>query len=81
MPESGRAYGIPVMKTVTAEYLEGIREGREWFKRYGIADAAAVLDNLERTIKGFAADTPVGQMLRGERDFWRNQIRKRGVAA
>lgn len=61
---------------VTAEYLKGIKEGRAWLRQYGAGDAAALLDNLNRTIKGFAASLPVGQMLRGERDFWRNQIKK-----
>ena len=28
----------------------------------------------------FAASSPVGQMLRGERDFWRNQIKKHANA-
>lgn len=63
-------------KTVTAEYLAGIREGREWFKRHGMTDAKANLDNLTRTARTFSASSPVGQMLRGERDFWRNQIKK-----
>lgn len=63
-------------KTVTAEYLAGIREGRQWLKRYGMEDAQANLDNLVRTCRMFDASNPVGQMLRGERDFWRNQIKK-----
>jgi hypothetical protein len=61
----------------TIAYLDGIREGRDTFRREGIANAAAHLDNLNRTIaSGFAASSPVGQFLRGERDFWRNQIKK-----
>lgn len=64
-------------KPVTAEYIEGIKEGRDWLKRHGMADAAAHLDNLTRTARTFDAQSPVGQMLRGERDFWRNQIKKR----
>lgn len=63
-------------QTVTAEYLMGIREGREYLKRFGSEDAQAHVDNLKRTIEGFAASTPVGQMLRGERDFWLGQLRK-----
>lgn len=64
-------------KTVTAEYLMGISEGRDYLKRFGAEDAQAHLDNIERTIRsGFDASSPVGQMLRGERDFWRNQIKK-----
>ncbi len=63
-------------KTVTAEYIEGIKEGRAWLNRYGMDDAQAHLDNLTRTARTFDAQSPVGQMLRGERDFWRNQIKK-----
>lgn len=63
-------------RTVTAEYPDGIREGRAWLKAHGAGDARALLDNLERTARMFDAQSPVGQMLRGERDFWRHQISK-----
>ena len=63
-------------KTVTVPYIDGIKEGREVFKREGMSNAAAHLDNLNRTVKGFAAGTPVGDMLRGERDFWINQMKR-----
>lgn len=62
---------------VTAAYIDGIREGREVFAREGLSLAAERLENLNSTIRmGFAADSPVGQILRGERDFWRNQIKR-----
>jgi len=61
---------------VTAEYLDGIKEGRAWLRQHGSDDAPAILDNLNRTIKGFDTQSPVGQMLRGERDFWRNQLKQ-----
>lgn len=64
------------MNTVTLHYLDGIKEGREIFKREGMAYAQARLDNLRRTMKGFAKGSPVGDMLRGERDFWINQLKK-----
>lgn len=64
------------MQTVTQAYLDGIREGRAVFKAEGLANAAAHLDNIQRTIKGFGAQSEVGQMLRGERDFWHNQLKK-----
>lgn len=64
-------------KTVTAEYLDGIRGGRAWLREHGAEDAPALLDNLNRTCRMFAAQSPVGQMLRGERDFWRNQVKLR----
>ena len=61
---------------VSAMYIEGIKEGRSMLEKYGAAIAHEELDNLNRTIKGFAASSPVGQMLRGERDFWRNQLKR-----
>lgn len=64
--------------TVSAEYLDGIREGRAWLKEQGAGDARALLDNLERTAGMFDAQSPVGQMLRGERDFWRLQVKLPG---
>ena len=63
------------MNTVTEMYIEGIKEGRAMFQKHGVAIAAIEIDNLNRTIKGFAASSPVGQMLRGERDFWSNQLK------
>lgn len=65
------------MQTITQEYLDGIQEGRKIFKGEGVKDARAHLDNLIVTCRRFGASSPVGQMLRGERDFWRNQLRKR----
>ena len=64
--------------TVTAEYLMGIKEGRETLRKYGTADISIAdrIANLRSTIKGFAASSPVGQMLRGELDFWRNQQKR-----
>jgi hypothetical protein len=62
-------------KPVTSEYLMGIREGREALRLHGMEVAVEELDNLKRTCRTFCASSPVGQMLRGERDFWANQIR------
>lgn len=66
---------------VTAEYLMGIKEGRAILNSHGAADISVAdrLDNLRATIKGFAANTPVGQMLRGERDFWLHQQKLAGM--
>ena len=61
------------MNTVSTHYLEGIKEGRAYLTKYGAADIDAHIANLRSTMKGFPASTPVGQMLRGELDFWRNQ--------
>lgn len=62
--------------TVTAEYCDGILEGRRLFKEYGIEIAAECVEQLDRLCRQFSADNPVGQLFRGERDFWRNQISK-----
>lgn len=64
------------MKTVSEEYIMGIQEGREAFKAHGMEDAQERLEGLERLCKAFAASNPVGQMMRGERDFWRNKLKK-----
>lgn len=66
-------------QTVTAEYLAGIREGRDYLNRFGpdIAMQRDILANIRETLKGFGGrDNPVGQLLKGERDFWINQIKK-----
>lgn len=63
------------MKTYTAAYIMGINEGRERFEKHGLSIANDEIENLNSTIKGFAASSEVGQMLRGERDFWRNQVK------
>ena len=62
-------------KTVTQEYLMGIHDARQLFLRYGAEDAHEYLDSINLTLKAFSASSPVGRMLRGERDFWRNQIK------
>lgn len=61
-------------RPVSHWYIEGIKEGRASLEKHGNAIAADELANLKSTIKGFRADTAVGQMLRGERDFWAHQI-------
>jgi len=65
--------------TVSEMYLEGIKEGRERLTKYG-CDANEELASLNRTLRSFTASSPVGQMLRGERDFWRNQLNKARAA-
>ena len=73
-------------QTVSQHYLDGIREGRAILKAWkaeGMADtdlptlAQAHLDNIKRTARSFDAQSPVGQLLRGERDFWRNKLKQR----
>jgi hypothetical protein len=63
------------MITVSEMYIEGIKEGRAILQKHGTEFAREALENLNRAIEGFSASSPVGQMLRGERDFWHNQLR------
>ena len=66
------------MQNVTQYYLEGIKEGRETLKKYG-AELITIqerIDNLKSTLRGFDKHSPVGQMLLGELDFWKNQAKK-----
>jgi hypothetical protein len=69
-------------QTVTEAYLLGINEGRD-FQRDTLArgetiDRAFVTDHIatiERVMaKGFAST--MRDFMRGERDFWRNQLKK-----
>lgn len=69
--------------TVSQSYLDGIRAGRELLKAWqaeGQTDttelARASIDNLRHLCAMFDAQSPVGQLARGERDFWRNQLNK-----
>lgn len=62
--------------TLTQEYIDGITEGRAWLRQHSPADAPAHLANLEATCRMFAAQSPVGQHLRGQRDFWRAQVKR-----
>ena len=65
------------MKTVSQSYLMGIREGREYLKHFkpDLDAMQGVLANIKSTLRmGFSGE--VGDMLRGERDFWINQIKK-----
>lgn len=66
------------MQVVTQEYLMGIKEGRESLKKYGTAFISIDerIENLKSTLKGFDRSSPVGQMLLGELDFWKNQRKK-----
>lgn len=62
---------------VTQSYLDGIAEGRA-LMRQGVT-AADALPNLAALCRQFDAQSPVGQLYRGERDFWRNQLKKGSI--
>lgn len=64
------------MQSYSMEYLDGIKAGRE-LKRVnnpGLVDMRAYLRSCEATMREFSAGL-VRDMLKGERDFWRNQIK------
>lgn len=65
------------MKNPTQAYIMGIKEGRSLLTAEPSLDRVEILDiidNLTSTLKrGFSGD--VADMLRGERDFWKNQIK------
>lgn len=66
--------------TVTQAYLLGISEGRAAFRALDpdddlLADARAMLADCEALLKqSFVGD--MRDCLRGERDFWRNQVKQ-----
>jgi hypothetical protein len=67
------------MKTYSQSYLDGISEGRATYKREGMENAEAHLNNLKRLSRLFDAQSPVGQLYRGEIDFWTHKIKAAGV--
>ena len=66
------------MQTVTEYYLMGVKEGRETLRKYGteLITIEERISNLKSTLQGFNNSSPVGQMLLGELDFWKNQLKK-----
>jgi hypothetical protein len=61
--------------TVTEAYIMGVRDGREYQTRFkpGLLDMRNLRDNLQFTMSLFDAGE-VKDHLKGERDFWDNQI-------
>lgn len=68
-----------ISRTVSAEYLTGIVDARQHWRSMSAADRVAhppaILANIVSTMRTFSPG-PVKDMLKGERDFWRNQIRR-----
>ena len=68
-------------QAVSQAYLLGISEGRSMLNCYlaagdyqGLPDARAMLANCESRLKqGYAGE--MRDCIKGERDFWRNQVR------
>jgi len=61
---------------VTQEYIDGILEGREYKKRFNPdrQDIDRIIENIRETMKIYRPG-PVKDMLRGELDFWKAQIK------
>lgn len=64
--------------TYSTYYLEGIRDGREWVRQYGADLLDEHISATAATAKKFDAQSPVGQLLRGELEFLRNYRKKHG---
>lgn len=69
---------LTVRRTVSAEYLAGIREGREFLKRFperdNVEDIKRLIHSCTETAREFSPGT-VKDSLKGERDFWRNRLK------
>jgi len=65
------------MTTVTQEYLMGIKQGREYLNLYkpDLSEMKMCLKNIEQTMITFSKGS-VKEMFKGERDFWKLQIKK-----
>jgi hypothetical protein len=72
-------------QTVTHAYLLGIREARSMYRqlqadcgRVDLTIARAMLDNACQCLAmGFSGD--VADSIKGERDFWRGQVKRLAV--
>lgn len=64
-------------KNVTQEYILGITEGRSLLKStpHSITDMQRHVDNIG-TLLSRRPSKEMGDTYRGERDFWKNQIKK-----
>lgn len=65
------------MKQVSEYYLLGIQEGREWVENFGYDDLEEHCQNLKETMRMFSSG-PVRDTLKGELDFFKNQIKIKG---
>jgi hypothetical protein len=66
------------MNTVSAAYIMGIKEGRKLLQSnpdFTREDIQVIISNIKSTLRGFSGD--VAEILRGERDFWINQLKQK----
>ena len=69
------------MKQVTQHYIDGIKDARAFLNKYGKEDGFSIqaeIDNIKSTLKGFSRNSPLGQTLLGQLEFWKNQQKKQG---
>jgi len=67
-------------KPITAEYMEGIKEGQRLLRDIPDLSIREINSNYRNSQE--LARTHEGAMksiFQGERDFWRHQLKKRGV--
>lgn len=63
------------MSEVSAAYLMGIKEGRAFLKAFPDTNPAHEYEACRTMLaQGFSGD--MAEFIRGERDFWKNQIKK-----
>lgn len=65
-------------KPVTTAYLDGIKDGRSFLSAHGPFDRSEIerlRDNAAQVAK-MNAGNAVAEFARGERDFWRNQLKR-----
>lgn len=66
-------------RTVSAEYIMGIVEARKFWRHLPpeerVEMAPDFLRNIKETMRAFSPG-PVKDCLRGERDFWKHQIKR-----
>lgn len=64
------------MKMVTQAYLLGVKEGREFLRAFPETDPRDMVEAITRTLaEGFSGD--MAEFMRGERDFWKNQAKRK----
>lgn len=67
------------MQQVTDSYILGIKEGRNTLKNHpelSPDDIRREIDSCTRLMRSYSQ--PMKDVFKGQRDFWRNQLKKRG---
>lgn len=62
------------MKEVTSAYLDGIKEGRNMYNQHSYLDPAHELESFNILVKSHSG--AIKDFYKGQRDFWKNQLKK-----